>query len=58
LDVARDEAYRAEIRAAAAVLRERWAEWQGKDSLHAMAFGEPEEGAAAAYCILARYRPC
>jgi hypothetical protein len=27
----------------ARVLRSRWAEWQGEDSLHEMAFGEPEE---------------
>jgi hypothetical protein len=24
-------------------LREEWAAWQGEDSLHEMAFGEPEE---------------
>jgi hypothetical protein len=23
--------------------REKWAAWQGEDSLHEMAFGEPEE---------------
>ena len=25
-------------------LRDRWKNWQGEDSLHAMAFAEPQEG--------------
>ena len=34
---------KAEFRAVAQRLRKLWTEWQGKDSLHEMAFGEPME---------------
>jgi hypothetical protein len=35
-DLGRDE-----FRAIALRLRQQWTEWQGEDSLHEMAFGEP-----------------
>jgi hypothetical protein len=38
-----DEQGRAEFSAVAKQLRAQWKEWQGEDSLHEMAFGEPEE---------------
>jgi hypothetical protein len=41
LDLATDEAHRLEIREAARRLRDRWKAWQGENSLHEMAFGEP-----------------
>jgi len=34
---------RDELELIARRLRARWAEWQGEDSLHEMAFGEPTE---------------
>jgi hypothetical protein len=37
-----------ELRGIAKRLRERWIDWQGEDSLHAMAFGKPEQ----------RLKPC
>jgi hypothetical protein len=42
LEIERTELGRAEFRAIAERLRSLWAEWQGEDSLHEMAFGEPE----------------
>jgi hypothetical protein len=39
----RDERIRAEWLNVAKRLRARWKDWQGEDSLHEMAFGEPEE---------------
>jgi len=41
LEIATHEAHQTEVRNAARLLRERWREWQGEDSLHEMAFGEP-----------------
>jgi hypothetical protein len=41
LEIATQDAHRAEVREAAKRLRDRWREWQGEDSLHEMAFGEP-----------------
>jgi hypothetical protein len=41
LEIATDDAHRAEIREAAKRLRDRWKEWQGEDSLHEVAFCEP-----------------
>jgi hypothetical protein len=41
LEIASQDAHRAEVREAAKRLRDRWREWQGEDSLHEMAFGEP-----------------
>jgi hypothetical protein len=41
LEIAGHEAHRAEVQTAAKRLRECWREWQGEDSLHEMAFGEP-----------------
>jgi hypothetical protein len=35
------ELHRDDLYAMARHLRLRWAEWQGEDSLHEMAFGEP-----------------
>ena len=32
-----------EFRGIAIRLRTKWKDWQGEDSLHEMAFGEPEE---------------
>jgi hypothetical protein len=43
LDAERTELGTAEFRAIAQRLRTLWAEWQGEDSLHEMAFGEPIE---------------
>ena len=43
LDAERTDLGKAEFRAIAQRLRNLWAEWQGEDSLHEMAFGEPEE---------------
>ena len=43
LDAERTDLGKAEFRAVAQRLRNLWAEWQGEDSLHEMAFGEPEE---------------
>ncbi len=37
------ESRRDEFEAIAKRLRERWAEWQGEDSIWEMAFGEPVE---------------
>ena len=41
LETTLTDAHRAEIQQAARQLRDRWREWQGEDSLHEMAFGEP-----------------
>jgi len=41
LEIARDDAHKLEVREAAKCLRDRWKDWQGEDSLHEMAFGEP-----------------
>jgi hypothetical protein len=41
LEVATHDAHKAEVEHAATRLRDRWREWQGEDSLHEMAFGEP-----------------
>ena len=35
------KAYEAGDKARCAQLRESWKQWQGEDSLHEMAFGEP-----------------
>ncbi len=35
------DSHRVEVQQAAKRLRDRWKEWQGDDSLHEMAFGEP-----------------
>jgi hypothetical protein len=43
LNAERTELGRAEFRAVLERLRSLWTEWQGEDSLHEMAFGEPEE---------------
>jgi hypothetical protein len=43
LGAERTDLGKAEFRAVARRLRGLWAEWQGEDSLHEMAFGEPEE---------------
>ena len=48
LETAKSESQRAELRESAMRLRHRWKEWQGEDSLHEMAFGEPEPPAIAA----------
>ncbi|HEV8067234.1 MAG TPA: hypothetical protein VGP76_05835 [Planctomycetaceae bacterium] len=42
-ETATDELGKAEWQGVAKRLREAWREWQGKDSLHEMAFGEPAE---------------
>jgi hypothetical protein len=42
IELAQTEPQRAELCESAARLRNRWKEWQGEDSLHEMAFGEPE----------------
>jgi hypothetical protein len=34
---------KAEFEAIASRLRQAWKDWQGEDSLHEMAFGEPRE---------------
>jgi hypothetical protein len=41
LQFATHDAHKAEVEQAARRLRNRWREWQGEDSLHEMAFGEP-----------------
>jgi hypothetical protein len=43
LEIATHDGHRAEVQQAAKQLRQRWREWQGEDSLHEMAFGEPVE---------------
>jgi hypothetical protein len=43
LEAERTDLGMAEFRAVAQRLRQLWAEWQGEDSLHEMAFGEPIE---------------
>jgi hypothetical protein len=43
LEAERTDLGMAEFRAVAQRLRNLWAEWQREDSLHEMAFGEPEE---------------
>ncbi len=48
LETAKLDAQRGELREAAQRLRGRWKEWQGEDSLHEMAFGEPSPPALAA----------
>jgi hypothetical protein len=48
IETAKSEAQSAELRVSARRLRDRWKEWQGEDSLHEMAFGEPEPPAIAA----------
>jgi hypothetical protein len=42
-DAERTDLGKAEFQTIADRLRSLWAEWQGDDSLHATAFGEPEE---------------
>jgi hypothetical protein len=42
-EAATDELGKAEHDRIAKILRARWAEWHGEDSLHEMAFGEPVE---------------
>jgi hypothetical protein len=39
----RDELAKAEFDRIAQRHRDSWKEWQGEDSLHEMAFGEPDE---------------
>ena len=41
MEAAKDEPGRAEWSSVAKRLRGVWREWQGEDSLHEMAFGEP-----------------
>jgi hypothetical protein len=41
LEIADHDAHKLEVGDAARRLRDRWREWQGEDSLHEMAFGEP-----------------
>ena len=41
MEAADDEPGRGEWQGVANRLRARWTEWQGDDSLHEMAFGEP-----------------
>jgi hypothetical protein len=43
LNAATLEATKVELRATALRLRREWKAWQGEDSLHEMAFGEPED---------------
>jgi hypothetical protein len=43
LEAERTDLGKAEFRAAAQRLRQLWTGWQGEDSLHEMAFGEPIE---------------
>jgi hypothetical protein len=43
LDAERTDLGKAEFQAIAQRLRSLWAEWRGEDTLHEMAFGEPEE---------------
>jgi hypothetical protein len=43
LEAERTELGKAEFGAVAQRLRQLWTEWQGEDSLHEMAFGEPIE---------------
>jgi hypothetical protein len=42
-DAASDDAEKAELQRLARLLRDAWKDWQGEDSLHDMAFGEPAE---------------
>jgi hypothetical protein len=42
-ETATDELGKAEWEGVAKRLRQAWHEWQGEDSLHEMAFGEPIE---------------
>jgi hypothetical protein len=42
-DAATDALGKEEYDRIARILRRRWKEWQGDDSLHEMAFGEPDE---------------
>lgn len=42
-ETATDELGKAEWAGVAKRLREAWRDWQGEDSLHEMAFGEPIE---------------
>ena len=48
MEAPKSESQRAELRESAKRLRQRWKDWQGEDSLHEMAFGEPEPPAVAA----------
>jgi hypothetical protein len=41
LEIATHDTHKAEVQQAVKGLRDRWREWQGEDSLHEMAFGEP-----------------
>ena len=43
LEIATHDTHKAEVQQAARGLRDRWREWQGEESLHSMAFDEPEE---------------
>jgi len=43
IETAADELGRAKWQGVARRLRQKWQEWQGEDSLHEMAFGEPIE---------------
>jgi hypothetical protein len=42
-DAATDAIAKDEYDRMASIARTRWAEWQGEDSIHEMAFGEPED---------------
>jgi hypothetical protein len=48
MEAAKSDSQRIELGESAKRLRHRWKEWQGEDSLHEMAFGEPEPPAIAA----------
>jgi hypothetical protein len=41
-DAASDKMEQAELGQLAQMLRDGWKDWRGKDSLHEMAFGEPQ----------------
>lgn len=43
LDAAKTAKEKSKLRADASDLRTEWKRWQGEDSLHEMAFGEPVE---------------
>jgi len=42
-DKATNKSGRAKLEAAAVQMRQVWKEWQGEDSLHQIAFGEPQQ---------------
>ena len=43
LESATTEVEKSGLRLVASQLRDQWTNWQGEDSLHEMAFGEPED---------------